>query len=506
MDIVIVGGGTAGWLAALMIKKVQADSHNVTVIESSKIGIVGAGEGSTGYLTDIVQNNSWDYGCDEGDFLKETDATIKLGILHKDWKTLNHEYVGPIDGPLSNAIGTEYLLCHAILNDLPFHTASANGQYIEKSLSSFYYEEGSNILTNTFGHAYHFDAHKVGKYFRKVCGDDVTCVDSEVVDVLIDESGDIRSVVLANNETINADFFVDCTGFARVFAKKLGIKWRSYRENLPVNTAMPFIIPHEENETINPVTVAWAQKAGWMWMIPTQERWGCGYVFDDSFVSHGDAVAEIEGTLGREIEPIRVFNFDTGRLEKVWHKNCLWVGLSAAFAEPLEATSIHSTIIQLHSFVFKFLRDTKNDTCNIASVNIYNKKMTKMYDDFKDFLNIHYATQRNDSDFWRWVNTGETLTDMSKTILELQKSRLLRGDDLDQYYGHAGASLYNWVLAGLGYIGKDEAQRDMNFSGQEELAKTVWSINNASDKQKMIDNTEFIQNIQNYNYGYSISQ
>jgi tryptophan halogenase len=186
----------------------------------------------------------------------------------------------------------------------------------------------------------------------------------------------------------------------------------------------------------------------------------------------------------------------------------LWVGLSAAFAEPLEATSIHSTIIQLHSFVFKYLRDNIEDTCNPASIKIYNKKMSKMYDDFKDFLNIHYATQRDDSEFWRWMKTGETMTESSKQILELQKSRLLRGDDLDQYYGHAGSALYNWVLAGLGYISKKEAEKDLLFAGQAELAQTVWSVNQNSFEnmsKSMIDNTEFVRNVRNYNYGYSLS-
>lgn len=508
MRIAIIGGGTAGWLAALMITKTQGPSHEITVVESSKIGIVGAGEGSTGYLTDIIQNNTWDYGCNEGEFLRETNATVKLGIKHRDWKELGHEYIAPLDGPTSNSVGTDYLLCHALINDLPFHTASLDGKYIEKSLSSFYPAEGTEKVINMHSHAYHFDAHKVGKYFKKVCGEDVTNIDSEIVDIAVDETGIVTSVNLSNGQTIEADFFIDCTGFARVFAKKLGIGWKSYREHLPVNTAMPFLLPHDEDEKIDPVTIAWAQKAGWMWMIPTQDRWGCGYVFDDSFVSHGDALAEIEKTLGREIEPIRVFSFETGRSEKLWFKNCLFTGLSAAFAEPLEATSIHSTIVQLNTFVFQYLRDTREDTCNEASVAIYNRVMSKMYDDFKDFLNIHYASQRTDSEFWRWMGTGEALTESSKLIIELQKSRMLRPNDLEQYPGHAGASLYNWILVGLGYFGKKEAQRELDFFNQHDLAKTVWDINkyNAENiMERMFDNTEFIQNIKEYDYGYSLS-
>jgi tryptophan halogenase len=271
---------------------------------------------------------------------------------------------------------------------------------------------------------------------------------------------------------------------------------------------MPFLLPHDDGQ-IDPVTIAWAQKHGWMWMIPVQDRWGCGYVFDDSFVSHDDALVEIETTLGREIEPIRVFNFETGRSDKLWFKNCLFAGLSAAFAEPLEATSIHSTIVQLNAFVFQYLRDTREDTCNEASLAIYNRVMSRMYDDFMDFLNLHYATKREDSDFWRWMGSGETWTDTTKTVIGLQKSRMLRPADLDLYFGSAGASLYNWILVGLGYFGKEEAKRELDFYDQYELANTVWSMNEYNNDQiidRMIDNTEFIRSVGKHQYGYSFSK
>lgn len=503
MRIVIVGGGTAGWLAALMITRVQGDSHEVTVIESSKIGIVGAGEGSTGFLTDIVQGMTWDYGCDEGDFLRETGATIKLGISHRDWGHERGEYVGPIDGSISNHVGTDYLLCHAILNDLEPHRASFNGGLIARNMSSFYRTEDGTV-DNMHAHAYHFDAHRVGRYFRSICDDDVRHIDAEVIDIDVSEDGDVTSLRLSNNQEVAGDLFIDCSGLARIFAKRLGIGWKSYRRHLPVNTALPFLLPHREGEPIAPVTVAWAQSSGWMWMIPTQERWGCGYVFDDSFISPGDALAEVEAALGLEIEPIRTLSFETGRLDTVWHRNCLWLGLSAAFAEPLEATSIHSTIIQLNSLVFHHLRDTLEETCNPTSIAIYNRSMLRMYDDFADFLNIHYTGGRDDSEFWRWVATGETFTDTTRAILDLQRARLLRQRDLDQYPGHAGASLYNWVLAGLGHIGKREAERDLRFSGQADLARTAWSLNEQSLDQMcetMIENTEFIAQASELTYG-----
>lgn len=507
MRITIVGGGTAGWLAALMIKKVQGASHDVTVIESSEIGIVGAGEGSTGYLTDIIQGNSWDYGCNEEDFFRETNATVKLGIKHKEWKALGHEYLAPIDSAATPSMGTDYTLLHAIANDLKVHEASENGRYIEAGMSSFYFEDGK--ISNSGGHAYHFDAHLVGKYFKKVCGEDVTHIDAKVVDLCVDPTGNVESITLSDGRVVESDFFIDASGFSRLFGKKLGIDWISYAKNLPVNTAMPFLLPHKEGQSIEPVTTAWAQKAGWMWQIPTQERFGCGYVFDNNFISNDEAHREIEQKLGMEVEPIRFLNFETGRNSKLWSKNCLFIGLSAAFAEPLEATSIHSTIIQLQSFVFDYLKDTKEDTCNPGIINIYNKKMSKMYDDYKDFLSIHYVTERTDSEFWKHIKTGELLSDVARDYIEVTKSKILHPNDFDQYYGYAGAGLYNWILSGLGFIGKDVANKELAFYGQDDIAKAVWQLNTDSfneRKSDMIDNTDFVLNTRKYTDGNHFSK
>jgi tryptophan halogenase len=502
MKITIVGGGTAGWLAALMIKKVQGDSHEVTVIESSQIGIVGAGEGSTGYLTDIIQGNTWDYGCNEEDFFRETNATVKLGIKHKEWNSLGHEYLAPLDGAAVGTVGTDYMLLHAILNDLPPHMSSDNGMLLEHNKSSFF--KLGDMIENTKGHAYHFDAHLVGQYFKKVCGNDVKHIDAKVLDINVDPSGNVDSIVLDNGQEIKSDFFIDASGFARIFGKKLGIDWVSYAKHLPVNTAMPFLLPHEEGKEIEPLTTAWAQKAGWMWQIPTQDRMGCGYVFDNNFISNEDAHKEIEQKLGIEIEPIKFLNFETGRADKLWFKNVLSVGLAAAFAEPLEATSIHSTIIQLHTFIFDYLKDTKEDTCNTGMTNLYNKRMTKMYDDYKDFLAIHYITKRTDSEFWKWIGTGELLPDRVLDYLELQKSKILHPNDFDHYYGYAGASLYNWIMVGLGFIDKKLAKKEMDFFNQYDIAEAVWKLNLESfndRKDDMIDNTDFVLNIKEYASG-----
>jgi tryptophan halogenase len=466
MNIVIIGGGTAGWLAAVMISKTQP-IHSITVIESSKIGIVGAGEGSTGALTSIIQGTTWDYGLDEKEFFSKTNATVKLGIKHKDWKTVGHQYIAPIDSPINNNnFGINPVFAHCIANNLPFHTSSMNGYFIEKNLSSF--STYRDTYVSNYTHSYHFDAHLVSKYFKEKCKKSVNYIDSVVKNVNVNVNGDIESVTLENDFDVKGDFFIDASGFSRLLAKKLNIKWESYDKNLPVNTAMPFLIEHKEYEKIEPVTTAWAQKNGWMWMIPTQGRYGCGYVFDNRYTSNEDAQKEIENTLGHEISPIKFLNFESGRSEVLWKNNCLLIGLSSAFLEPLEATSIHSTIIQLTNFIFNYLKDDKNTTCNLGSINLYNKKTIQMYEDYKDFISLHYASSRKDSQFWIDISKTEKRTNNAASIIETAKSRIINDEDFIQYLGYIGSPLYNWILAGLGHLTSETAKKELKFYGHDQ--------------------------------------
>lgn len=478
MKIVIVGGGTAGWLAALMVHKIFP-MHDLTVIESSAIGIVGAGEGSTGLLTDVINGKFFDFGCNMMDFLKETGATVKYGIHHKDWHTIGKSYLAPLSGSPTSGIrslDTTFALASQ-LNPDKMHRLHACGLSMENNLSPF------NINTFKFsdiGFALHFDAHEVGRYFKKVVLKDnaVTYIDDQISDVVLNKQGEIVQLKLKSDKEISGDFFIDASGFARVLMKKLDNPWVSYRKNLPVNSAMPFLLKYDEEETPEPWTTAWAQSSGWMWQIPVQARKGCGYVFDDNFITAEQAQAEIEKTLNKKIEPIRILKFDTGRLENAWIKNCLAVGLSSAFAEPLEATSIHSTIVQLLDFVFEYLKATKDDTCNLYSVKMYNKKTAKMYDDFKDFLNIHYMGGRTDSNFWKFIATGETQTEQTKTFIEMSKVKCPTNSNFNSYLGGVDWGLYSYVMFGNRLISAQVLDKELEFleelsPGIKQYAKNV---------------------------------
>ena len=456
MKIVVVGGGTAGWLAALVFSKLT--KSYVTVIESSKIGIIGAGEGSTGSLTNVLQNITGDYGCNEMDFIFECDGTPKLGIEHRNWKGDGTSYIAPIDGPITGASRVDTVFCRQLIdNATKMHITSEDGYLIEHDLDPL-------SLPNNPS-AYHFNAHKVGKYFKKVCGTKVTHIDSEVVKVFLGEQG-IDSVALSNGQVVDGDFFVDASGFKRLLMTELGAKWKSYAEYLPVNSAMPFLLSYEEDEVIKPLTTAWAQDSGWMWQIPTLERRGCGYVYSDEFISDDEAHAEVERRLGKKVEPIKFIKFDSGRLDTLWSKNCLAVGLCAAFAEPLEATSIHTTIIQLEFFVKEHFQDYQNEYVQ----NNYNHNIGLMYDLLRDFLILHYKGGRSDTEFWRFINANKN-TDQVDRIIEMCKYKLPNSESFPNIVGNAGWPLWSMVLQGLGYIQPDLAQKELDLHGLTKTSK-----------------------------------
>ncbi len=492
MNIVIAGGGTAGWLAALIISK-RKPQHKITLVESSTIGIIGAGEGSTGTMTNIIQNITFDYGCNESDFVKSCDVTAKLGIKFVDWSGDKNYYISPITGSYTAHVPVDYAF-HHVLSNMPknkLHVSSENGLLIENN---------KDTLTTVNGPAaYHFDAHKVGQYFKKICGDKINHVESEITEVMLTENGSIKSLKLSNGSEIFSDFFIDATGFSRKLISSIGAKWYSYKKYLPVDRAMPFITKYDPSETIQPVTVARAQQHGWMWQIPLLRRKGCGYVYSSEYVTDADAQKELEINLGHEVDPIKIIKFDSGRLENLWIKNCLAVGLSAAFAEPLEATSIHTTILQLENFAMQFLEDTSADTVVESKVDAYNETFGYMYDLLKDFLVLHYKTKRADTEFWKYVNSDESLTDFTREILEISKIRSPTPGNFPPIVGSAGWPLWSFILGGTGNLAKEISSKELKTYRMTENARMEffeYQIAVESKIRDISDNTSTIRSRQ----------
>lgn len=490
MKIVVVGGGTAGWLAALMISKKFKYQHTVEVIESTKIGIIGAGEGSTGKLTEIIQGTNFDYGCNQQDFAKNCDVTTKLGINFVGWRDdPTYNYIAPIDGTATATQHVDSAFVYALSSlGEKRHIATELGYRIETNKTDLHINNG-NL-------AYHFDAHKVGQYFKKVCGPAVKHIDAEVQEVKLNENGFIASLSLSNGNEVRGDFFIDATGFNRKLVSALNANnWISYKENLPVNSAMPFIVRYKDDEIISPVTTARAQANGWMWDIPTLQRRGCGYVFCDDFVTADQAHAELEQNLGFKVDPIRVIKFDTGRLQNLWVKNCLAIGLSAAFAEPLEATSIHTTIVQLQNFIEE-LGFNLNDTCTTKKITHYNTENGRMYDLLKDFLVMHYQGGRKDSEFWKYISSGATQTQFVKDIIAVAKYRVPNAGLFFNTEGSAGWTLWSYIMAGTGTLTEETAKKELEYQGIE--ADAIDAYKNAMNNfinagNTLIDNTTLVR-------------
>lgn len=465
--LVIVGGGTAGWLTALICQDQARRAKRdlvISVVESSKIPTIGVGEGTTAVFRALFQR----FGFDELEFLRATEATIKFGIRHRDWRRVGVTYDGPIDDPhqvLSPPPGapSEYLNVYSVATGRPVSEMHLFAHLMERRKSPYGQKaDGSPIPVGPFHYAYHFDQALVGRYLRdKSSG--IVQVDGTVGGIEKDpETGNIVALKLEEGGTVAGDFFIDATGFRkRLIGQEMGGTWHSYRGELPVNRAMPFWIDIEEGEEIAPYTLAWAREAGWLWSIPTQKRYGCGYVYSDAFKTPEEAKAEIEAALGRAIEPRNDIRFDIGRLEKAWIGNCLAVGLASSFLEPLEATSIHGTIVQMMMFAGGFLEQAPRATDKQR--DDYNGRVARQVDDFRTFINLHYVSERDDTPFWRSVR-NESIHADTKARLERWRHEMPRHEHFPHFLGglpHVEAQLHYPVLDGLGLLDPTVAKAEM---------------------------------------------
>lgn len=459
MNIVIVGGGTAGWLSAFYILK-SNPHYNITVIESSDLGIIGVGEGGTHILGGFINNKDVDINFKE--FMIETEATFKLGFKHENWTPGKTHYFNPLDLNASYDTEVDDRLAWQISASEPIHKISPLGMFINEQRSVL--KEDESGISETDGVSYHFNGTKVGKFFRKkVLAMGGTVIDSTVSNVNLDPMGNIVSLTLSAGNVVNGDFFVDCTGFRRLLMNAVGAKWVSYKKHLLMNSALPFLLPYEAPVWPEPFSRSYTMSSGWVWEIPTAHRFGCGYVFCDQFLSFDQAHRELETVLNRKIDPVKQIKFEAGRLDNAWTKNCLSLGLASAFIEPLEATSIHATTIQIKKFVECFANNEQDK---------YNKEIRGLYDEIKDYIVLHYQGGKKDSPFWEYVANNDIATDFVKNIIEISKHRLLNRTDVPNNADSIGYQAWNQVLAGMGFISKDVATK--HLAGR--VVSTDWQL------------------------------
>jgi len=470
MKVVIVGGGTAGWLAASIfaVSDIQRKQKgydtklDIIVLESNNIPIIGAGEGSTGILSSWISTKLAPLGVSEIDFLNKTDATLKLGIRFKDWKHIGHEYQSPIQPTQTTMmnIDADLMSCHIF------------GKYQHSSPAGYLMDNEYSCYSRNTGlipmNAYHFDAHKVGKYFKEKCMENgVKNVIGEINQLNIDkETGFLKSVNIKESvEKIEGDIWIDASGFSKILIDTMGGEWESYKDVLPTTAAIPYFYDYKKDENVLAETLAWAQPNGWMWQIPTQERYGCGYVYSDNHTTYDKAVDELIKNTGRNIQPIRNLKFEAGRVKNFWSKNVVAIGLASGFLEPLQATSIHSTLVQLDLFAYHYFSSDLSNIDFKTSPKAYNKTIGKMWDDFRDLLQIHYVTQREDSDFWKYCKYDLKKTDKVTHILEVSKHRSPSSWDFDLYHGSATWGVWCWTIYGLGIVTKETVKHTLNNYG-----------------------------------------
>lgn len=438
MKIVIVGGGTAGWLAALILSR--SYNHSVRVIESSKIGIIGVGEGGTHVVGSLINNNN-EFGFDPREFMEETEGSMKIAVQHSAWP---NTYYLPLD-ILPNTDREDFLPL-LISQNKNIHDVSELGLFLSEEKVPIRKDE-TGVWTET-DWSFHFDGHLVGKWLKDKCKN-VEVIDNVVTEVNIDDTG-ITGLILEDGSVVAGDLYIDCTGFQKLLMNKLGNDWISYSDCLIMNSAIPFRLPYHRPVGIH--TTAEAMTSGWTWKIPLFDKIGFGYVYCDKFIDYPDAVKELEARYSEfEINPVKHIKFEAGRMKNLWHKNCVALGLAGAFVEPLEATSIHATKIQIDALGESLKTNSSKD--------LYNKDMSKIYDDIKDFIVLHYKGGRNDTEFWKHVNTIST--PRVDEILEIAKTRMLTEEDIPNPYNHLSYRAWNHVLAGLGKFSKEVAEKSI---------------------------------------------
>lgn len=453
MKIAVVGGGTAGFVAALILKT-SFPQYKVDVIRSTKIGTIGVGEGSTEHWTAFMDF----VGIQAGNLVKEVDATFKTGIMFEDWS--EKPYLQNVHDPfVGEHLGMPMMYAKLIGENVD--PRDLTGDYLWKNETPFgkFIEERPN---DTGVSQYHFNTAKLNDYLTKFAinkGCSVT--DDEIIDIHLNDLGEVDKLV-GNKGTYDYDFYIDCTGFAKLLISKLGAKWNSYSKYLKMKEAIVF--PTEYTNAIDPKgaeipiwTLAKAMNAGWMFRIPVYGRKGNGYIFDSDFITAEEAQKEAEAYLGHGVEVAKHIKFDPGALDRPWIKNVCAIGLSASFVEPLEASSIGTSINQ------SFLLAQRIVNYNEATIDRYNEEVGAIMDNIRDFIALHYISARRDTPFWQAV-ANMPLPESLEKNLAMWKDRMPVADDLTNKTKKVLFNEYNFaiVMHGLGLFNNDKILNQYN--------------------------------------------
>jgi tryptophan halogenase len=397
--VIILGGGTAGWMTAAALIRILPHACSVRLIESEEIGIVGVGEATLPHLRTFVER----LGLDEAEFMKATHATFKLGIDFRDFGRIGSHYLHPF-----GIFGSE-------LGGVPFHhywlrlnAEGRGGDLFDCSVANVMaaanrFAPPAPAMTAAYNYAYQFDATLFGPYLRDYSvARGAARTEGRVVDVEVDgESGNLVALRMESGERVEGDLFVDCSGFrGLLIGQTMKEEWEDWSHWLPCDraVAMPTVSPPGP---IEPYTRATAMAAGWRWRIPLQHRVGNGYVYSSAHISDEAAAdALVAAVEGEAMADPRVLKFRAGRRKRSWSRNVVSVGLASGFLEPLESSSIYLVQAAIAQIIELFplgpVRPEDRDE--------FNRAVDTEYDRIRDFLILHYhATTRDDSSFWDHV-------------------------------------------------------------------------------------------------------
>jgi tryptophan halogenase len=480
--VVIAGGGTAGWMAAAAFAKLIGKNLDVVLIESDEIPTVGVGEATIPTLHIFHQL----LGLGEQEFMAATNATFKLGISFENWRDVKKDYIHSFGflGQGCWAAGFQ----HFWLKGRERGIASDIGDYVPEHLGA---REGkfAVLAGQELNHAYHLDAGLYAKLLRKIASKHgATRIEGKIEEVNLDEeSGYINSLTLDSGQVIDGDLFIDCTGFKGLLIEKaLHTGYDDWSHLLPCDSAIAV-----QTKTVGkpvPYTRAIARDAGWQWRIPLQNRTGNGFVFCSKYMSDDEAKQTLLDNIeGERLNEPRVIKFKTGQRRKYWNKNCIAMGLSSGFIEPLESTGIHL----FQRAIVRLLLMFPSQGINQSDVDEYNIQTKEEAENIKDFIILHYyLTERKDTPFWRHCSSMDIPESLKHRMKLFKESGQVfkKGDEL------FGETSWIQVMLGQGLM-PEQYHPIVDMMSDDELRNFLNNIKLGVKRQveKWPDSNDFIK-------------
>jgi len=451
-SILILGGGTAGWIAANLMAS-QLPDVKVTVVESEDIGIIGVGEGSTPHLKLFFDA----IGVADKEWMPKCNATYKNGITFSGWSHISgyESYFHPFAAQLDDLFTVPLFFKNIQGRMQGFDVDAHPDRYF---LETYLTQQNLGPLPNEsfpFGvaYGYHFDSALLGQFLcEKAQSRGVQRIVGNVSDVVLHPDGSINKIQLADGRVLSANFFVDCSGFRSLLLQdNLKVGFTSFKENLFNDSAV--VLPSEITQPIPVETLSTALSNGWTWRIPLQNRFGNGYVYSADYINQDEAETELRqhlGLLHSDMEA-RHLKMKVGRVEKHWHKNCVAVGLSQGFIEPLEATAIALSFNTVSQFIQCYREGRYSNQYEQA----FNQDINARFDGIRDYIVCHYkVNQRKDTQYWRDNADNPHISERLKAILHLWKNSNNFAADLHQHnlFGSYQPKSWACLLAGYGFF------------------------------------------------------